>query len=118
MNRFLFGIAVFMFVSLPAAAGPDLKQATKDTCKCLEAPYAQLEKAMEIISAAQTSGDMSQMMVAQGEMMGVLGASTQCFERLAQKYPEIDQSDELKQEVMDATEKECPKPASAMGMSP
>ena len=97
-----------------AWAAPDLNQAAGDVCTCLEAPYAKAEEAMQLISAAQASGDMSALIAAQGEMMGVIGASAQCFEALPEKYPEINQSEELQQQVMTIVDQMCPNPAAAM----
>ena len=101
------------FCSL-AWAAPDLNEAAEDVCDCLEAPYAQAQQAMELISAAQASGDMSALIAAQGEMMGVINASNQCFDALTEKYPEISQSEELQQQVMNIADEQCPNPAAAM----
>ncbi len=97
-----------------AWATPDLNAAAEDVCLCLEEPYAQAQQAMELISAAQASGDTSALIAAQGEMMGVIGASAQCFEALPAKYPEINQSQELQQQVMAIADEKCPNPAAAM----
>ena len=110
--KILFIITVLsLFINL-AIASPNLEEATKDVCACLEEPHNKARQALELIKKAQASGDMSQIMVAQGDMMGVISASTRCFERLPEKYPEIDKSDELKSRVMDMAEKQCPNPTS------
>lgn len=113
MNKSLFAITLLPFCSL-AWATPDLDVAAEDVCECLEAPYAQAEKAMELISTAQASGDMSTLVSAQGEMMGVIDASNQCFNALTEKYPEIAQSEDLQEQVMDIADEQCPNPAAAM----
>ncbi len=113
----LFVATALLACSWPAWSGPDLDAAAADACACLKAPYEQVEKAMQLIRAAQASGDMSGLMAAQGEMMQVMNASGECFNGLVKKYPEIDKSDALKEQVMAKTEKRCPNPATAM-MSP
>lgn len=113
MRKSLLGIVLVPFCSL-ALASPDLNQAAEDVCGCLEAPYAQAQQAVELINAAQASGDMSALVAAQGEMMGVISASNQCFGALAQKYPEISQSETLQQQVMNLADEQCPNPAAAM----
>ncbi len=114
MNRFFLSLLSVTFINL-AWAAPDLNEAADDVCKCLEEPYAQAQEAMELLEAAQQSGDMSALVSAQGEMMGVIGASSQCFDALAQKYPEINQSEELQVEVMQLAEEQCPNPAEQFG---
>ncbi len=113
MSKLLITIILVPFYSL-AWAATDLNVAADDVCDCLEAPYAQVQQAMELISAAQASGDMSTLIAAQGEMMGVINASNQCFDALTEKYPEISQSEELQQQVMNIADEQCPNPATAM----
>lgn len=113
MCKSLIAIILVPFCSL-AWTAPDLNEAAEDVCDCLEAPYAQIQQAMELISAAQASGDMSALIAAQGEMMGVINASNQCFDALTEKYPEISQSEELQQQVMNIADEQCPNPAAAM----
>ena len=113
MTKSLIAIILAPVCSL-AWAAPDLNEAAQDVCDCLEAPYAQAQQAMELISAAQASGDMSALVAAQCEMMGVINASNQCFEALPAKYPEINQSEELQQQVMNMADEQCPNPAAAM----
>ena len=113
MSKSLIAIILVPFCSLAWAAS-DLNKAAEDVCNCLKAPYAQVQQAMELIRAAQASGDMSALIAAQGEMMGVINASNQCFDALTEKYPEISQSEELQQQVMNIADKQCPNPAAAM----
>ena len=94
----------------------DLQAAADDVCACLEAPYEIVEKALGEIQNAQSTGDYSRMMEAQGEMMGVMNASNACFSALPEKYPEVDKDDELKEKVMQLADQQCPNPAS--GYSP
>ncbi len=113
MSKLLITIILAPFCSL-AWAAPDLNEAADDVCDCLEAPYAQIQQAIELISAAQASGDMSALVAAQGEMMGVINASNHCFDALTEKYPEISQSEELQKQVMSIADEQCPNPADTM----
>ena len=113
MSKSLIAIILVPFCSL-AWADPDLNEAAADVCDCLEAPYAQVQQAMELITAAQASGDMSALMAAQGEMMAVMNVGSQCFDVLTEKYPEISQSEDLQQQVMNIADQQCPNPAAAM----
>tara|TARA_R110002074_G_scaffold153804_1_gene309086 strand:- start:25 stop:378 length:354 start_codon:yes stop_codon:yes gene_type:complete len=113
MSKSLVAIILLPFCSLTWAAS-DLNKAAEDVCDCLEEPYAQVHKAMELISAAQASGDMSALMAAQGEIVGVINAFNQCFDSLKAKYPEINKSKELQQQVMNVANKQCPNPATSM----
>lgn len=109
MNKFLsFFLLVF---SSEAALGQDIQAAADDACKCLEEPYVVLEKILGDVQVAQAHGDYSALLEKQGEMMGIMETASVCFEGLAEKYPEIDQSTELQTEVMDITEDQCPNPA-------
>lgn len=99
-----------MLISEPTWA-VDLQAATDDICSCLKAPYEVVEKALGDIQKAQSTGDYSKIMQAQGEMMGIMNASTNCFEKLPGKYPEIDKNEELQSKVMNMADKQCPNPA-------
>ncbi|WP_315980457.1 hypothetical protein [Aliamphritea spongicola] len=107
-------ICILMSFSGAALATPDLNEAADDVCACMEAPYAQIEQAMEMLNAAQASGDTSALIAAQGEMLGVINAASQCFNELSVKYPEISQSQDLQQQVMAIADDQCPNPADAM----
>lgn len=113
MSRSFIAIT-FVSLSCFTWATPDLNEAADDVCECLKAPYAQVQMALELIAAAQASGDTSALVAAQGEMMGVINASNQCFQTLAIKYPEINQSPELQDQVMNIAEQQCPNPAATM----
>jgi hypothetical protein len=108
-------IALFILatlLSLPTLAA-DLQAAADDVCSCLEAPYNVVQRALDDLQKAQASGDYSKMTQAQGEMMGVMSASSKCFAELPAKYPEIEQNDELKSKVMALADKQCPNPAAS-----
>lgn len=103
-------ITALPLFSSVAFAGPDLDAAAADICNCLEEPYKQITRSVALINKAQASGDTSQLMRAQEDVMESINAATPCFEALSKKYPEIDQSDALKESVMAIAEKQCPNP--------
>lgn len=111
-KRWFTGITLLAIFSMsfPVWSTPDLNEAAEDACTCLKGPYREAENSLELIRHAQATGDTSKLMEAQGQMMGVINISNRCFSALAQKYPEIDQSDELKRQVMAKTETRCPNP--------
>ncbi len=113
MNKLLIALTLLILAG-PTWAAPDLNEAANDVCKCLEDPYAQAKKAIELVNTAKTSGDMSALVSAQGEIMKVVNASNQCFDALTKQYPEIAQSRGLQDQVMAIAEEQCPNPASAM----
>jgi len=111
--RFILIVGLGLLYNSHLLAAPNLDQAAADACKCLEAPYAQTTIAMEAIKQAKKSGDMARVVESQGKMMEVLKASADCFITLSKNHPEIDQSDELKKQVIEKTEQMCPNPALA-----
>lgn len=116
MTRLTTACILVPFCSLVWAT-PDLNEAANGVCECLEEPYAQAQQVIDMVGAAQSSGDMSALMAAQGEMMGVISASNRCFEALAAKYPDINQSEALQQQVMAIADEQCPNPAQAFSFS-
>ena len=96
---------------LPTTAGPNLDQASKDICACLAEPYRHAEKILASVKQAQAGGNLQDMVARQGELLGVLSASTSCFADLAEKYPQIDADDSLKSQVMIRAEQHCPRPS-------
>ena len=47
----------------------------------------------------------------QSKGIAVADEATRCFEELAKKYPEMDKSEKLRDEVMVKADKKCPNPA-------
>lgn len=88
----------------------NINQAATDACLCLKAPYQQLEKVITSIQTAKETGDLSQLQTSQNELIQLMNSSTTCFEDLSEKHPKIDQSDVLKKQVADLTQKMCPVP--------
>lgn len=111
-----FSISTLLFLSASVFSAPNLQQAAKDVCKCLEAPYEQAEKALKLLKQAQATGNTAELMSAQGEMMGTISASTNCFNNLEKKYQIISQSEKLQKEVMALTEKLCPNPITGTNL--
>ena len=111
--KFILMLITSIAVTAHAQSTSYIQQAARDACKCLEAPYAQTAAAMSAIKKAQQSGDMAKLLETQAQMMSVLQASSSCFEALSKKYPDIDQNDDLKKEVLALTQKMCPNPATA-----
>ena len=110
--KILFAMASLSLFTSLAMAGPNLDVATNDVCKCLKEPHNKVSEAMALIKQAQATGDMSQMMAAQGDMMNVFNAASHCFELLSKKYPEIDKNVALQGQVMNMAAEQCPNPAS------
>ncbi len=109
MKKLLIILAALpLFANVAFAANTE--KAAEDVCQCLDKPYDQARKILKLVNKAQASGDMSQIMAAQGEMMAVANAATRCFENLAKKYPEIDKKKKLQNEVMAKVEAKCPNP--------
>ena len=112
-----FPVYIFLLSSINlAVASPNLQEATDDVCHCMEGPNKKAMEIMRQMSKAQASGDMSKMTLNQGEMMNVMSEATRCFERLPEKYLEIDKSEELQNRVMAMAEKQCPNPATQFMM--
>ena len=101
-----------LFLLAPLASAADLQAAADDICECFKEPYALIEKTLAQVQQAQASGDYSKLAQAQGEMMGLMNGTEECFADLPAKYPEIDKSEELKRKVMEIVDKQCPNPAA------
>ena len=97
-----------------AVASPDVQEAADDVCECMAKPNQLAEQVMKQAMQAQASGDTSAIMARQGELMNVMSAAVECFEKLPKKYPQIDQDEQLKKEVMAIADRQCPSPASRM----
>ncbi|VAW95909.1 hypothetical protein MNBD_GAMMA21-1579 [hydrothermal vent metagenome] len=114
MKKWILLVTLIPLYITPVMAEPDLDAASSDACKCLEKPYKAAEENIKQIKQAQASGDMSNIAETQGELMGMLNASTKCFASLSKKYPKIDKNKELQNKVMMMVEEKCPNPATAM----
>lgn len=102
----LFGL----LLSASGWAAPDFNDAADDACNCLKGTYDQASELMVLITEAQASGDMTPVMASQEKMMALASATSECFEAMTEKYPEIAQSDELKEKVMSIADQQCPNP--------
>lgn len=94
----------------------NLEQAAEEGCECLKAPHAKMEELAPVVQEAMETQDMSKITALQGEMMQVIDGSNECFGELKKKYPEIDQSDELKEEVTYIMKQKCPRPHLGLEM--
>ena len=103
-----------LFISQGVSASANIQQAADDVCNCMNEPNKKAMEVLQMVQKAQATGDMSQVMAAQGEMMGVISASSRCFEALPAKYPEINRNKELQDRVMQLADKQCPNPAAQM----
>lgn len=101
---------LFFLANSHSVFAQDIDAAAKDACKCLEAPYELTEKILGELSAAQASGDYSLLLEKQTEIDKIAEDSNQCFIGLQSKYPDIDKSTELQQQVMKVVEQKCPSP--------
>ncbi len=105
----LVGLTWVVFTTTGLSA-TNINLAARDACLCLKAPYQQLEKVIASIKTAKLTGDISQLHASRNTLIQLMRSSTACFENLSKKYPEIDQSDLLKKQVVDLTGKICPAP--------
>ncbi len=110
MNRIILITCLAILTSANLSAAPNLDKAAADACKCLEGPNAKLAVISKTMKTAQKAGDMSLLQESRQQMMAILQASAKCFADLSSNYPEIDQSDELKSQVLELTNKMCPIP--------
>ena len=114
MKKLFAAVIPLLVISSPIFAGPDLDKAADGVCKCLEAPYKQIRKMMEMSSKAEDSGDTSKLEAAQGEINGVMEEFGRCFAALSKQYPEVEVSIDIQKEVMDIATQQCPDPRAGM----
>ena len=79
-------------------------------CECRKAYLIRSTKNMDAMNKAQASGDMSKMKAVQDEAIAITEEMSQCFDVLAEKYPEIDESEKLQDELMAKADEQCPGP--------
>ncbi|EAS41054.1 hypothetical protein [Photobacterium profundum] len=115
MNRFQLLVTVsFLIIPTFISATTDTEQAAKDVCKCLEEPYSEASKALELINNADESGELSKILSSQEELMKIINTSQKCLENLYIKYPEINKDTTLQAEVITITDETCPNPLNEM----
>lgn len=110
MSRLILIAWLAILSSANLSAAPNLNKAAGDACKCLERPNSELTAISKTMKKAQKAGDMSLLQESRQQMMKILQASAKCFTDLSSNYPEIDQSDELKNQVLEITNRMCPIP--------
>jgi len=79
-------------------------------CECRKEYHILSKKMMDAMNKAQASGDMSKMKAVQSEGIAAVTSMKRCFDGLAKKYPEIDKSEKLQEELMAKADKKCPGP--------
>ncbi len=110
MKKLLMVLAAFLLFANVVFAF-NVEKVAEEVCKCFEEGDNLGRKNKELMNKAQASGDMSQIRAMEGETKAVLNAVTRCLDDLAKKYPEIDKSEKLQEEVMAKAEEKCPNPA-------
>ena len=88
----------------------NMEEVVDEVCECRKEFHIQSKKTMDAMNKAQASGDMSKMKAMQSEVIAVTEAMTRCFDDLAKKYPEIDKSEKLQEELMAKADEKCPGP--------
>lgn len=104
---------IVLLTSTTAFAAQDYDTISDKICDCLKAPYQEADKAMEMLAAAQKSGNLSALVNSQDEMMVVLNTARLCMEDIRERYPEIGQSTAAQDTVMKMTDDKCPNPLSS-----
>ena len=97
----LFSNVVFAF---------NMDEVVDGVCECRKEYIIQSKKIMDAMNKAQSSGDSSKMEAMQSEITAVTNAMTECFDKLAEKYPEIDKSEKLQEELEAKADEKCPGP--------
>lgn len=101
-------VALALFPSMVFAFNMD--KVVDGVCECRKEYINQSEKIMDAMAKAQASGDRSKMKAVQDDILAVTEAMTRCFDKLAKKYPEIDKSEKLQEEVEAKADEKCPGP--------
>ena len=115
MKAFYCSIASLLaFVSVEVAAA-NLDQAASDACQCAQEPYAQMEQLKGVVQQAMASGDYAQMMKLEGDFAGLQDRAMSCYNDLKAKYPDIDSSPELQDQVVQRMHQKCPPPQFGFG---
>jgi hypothetical protein len=90
-------------------------QAADDACTCAQEPYAQMERLKDVLQQAMESGDYSQLVKLEGDFAGLQDRAMSCYNSLKAKYPEIDNSPQLQDEVIARMQQKCPAPQFGFG---
>ena len=106
----LLMVVVAVSLSANVAFAINMEEAVDGVCECRKEFHIQSKKMMEEMKKAQASGDMSKIKAMQSEVIAVTDAMTRCFDKLAEKYPEIDKSEKLQKELMAKSDEKCPGP--------
>jgi hypothetical protein len=101
-------VALSLFPNVVFAFNMD--EVVDGVCECRKEYFIQSKKMMDAMNKAQSSGDRSKMKAIQSEESAVTDAMTRCFDNLAKKYPEIDKSEKLQEELEAKADEKCPGP--------
>ena len=115
LMRILIAICCSIFLFVNTAWAVNLDQAAADACGCTKEPYAEMERLKGVLQQAMASGDYSQMMKLEGDFAGLQDRAMKCYDKLRAKYPEIDGSQELQDQVAVRMDKLCPAPQFGFG---
>jgi len=88
----------------------NMNEIVDGVCECRKAYINRSKEIMDAMIKAQASGDKSKMEAVQKEILAVTDAMTRCFDKLAKKYPEIDKSEKLQEELEARADEKCPGP--------
>ena len=101
-------VALSLFPNVVFAFNMD--KVVDGVCECRKEYLIQSKKIMDAMNKAQASGDRSKMKAIQSEITAVTDAMDLCFDNLAKKYPEIDKSEKLQEELEAKADEKCPGP--------
>ena len=110
--RYLLFTVLVVFNHPLLAASEMVEEAASAACACLESPYRETTTVLKVMDSAKKKGDMETVIEKQKQLITIIKESTKCFVDLSAQHPEIDQSETLKQEVINLVEQKCPNPIS------
>jgi hypothetical protein len=90
----------------------NIDEVVDGVCECRKEYLIQSKKIMDAMNKAQASGDRSKMKAIQSEITAVTDANALCYDNLAKKYPEIDKSEKLQEELEAKADEKCPGPGN------
>ena len=101
-------VALSLFPNMVFAFNMD--EVVNGVCECRKEYLSRSKETMDAMIKAQASGDRSKMNAVQSEILAITDAMTRCFDSLAIKYPEIDKSEKLQEELEAKADEKCPGP--------
>ena len=101
-------VALSLFPNVVFALNMD--DVVNGVCECRKEYHNRSKEIMDAMIKAQASGDRSKMKAIQDEIIVITDAMSRCFDKLANKYPEIDKSEKLQEELEAKADEKCPGP--------